>query len=161
MPADAALTTADSDTLAPRDAGTQAQAAHTTSAMLRWFRGEAASAPAPAPAPSREARRLAALSEYDILDTEGEAQFDLIVRLASELTGSPVAVLNLVAADRVWAKAAVGLPRGQALDRHAAYCSSSLTCPRACTSSTCGPTRAPATCRSPWTRATSCTAACR
>ncbi|MFX4404701.1 hypothetical protein ABTA52_20295, partial [Acinetobacter baumannii] len=73
--------------------------------MLRWFRGQEQLTATPAP--SREARRLAAVSQYDSLDTEAESQFDLIVRLASELTGSPVAVLNLVASDRVWTKAGV------------------------------------------------------
>lgn len=101
----------------------------TTSAALRWFRGEAAparlassAAAAPGAAPSPEARRLAALSHYDVLDTEAEPQFDLIARLASELTGSPVAVINLIANDRVWTKAAVGLPRGE-MSREQAYCS--------------------------------------
>lgn len=94
----------------------------TTSATLRWFRGETApSRPVAAP-PSPEAQRLAALSHYDILDTEAEPQFDLIARLASELTGSPVAVINLVANDRVWTKASVGVPRGD-MGRDQAYCS--------------------------------------
>lgn len=94
----------------------------TTSATLRWFRGEVQPSRPLAAAPSADARRLAALSHYDILDTEAEPQFDLIARLASELTGSPVAVINLIANDRVWTKAAVGLPRGE-MSREQAYCS--------------------------------------
>jgi diguanylate cyclase (GGDEF)-like protein len=96
----------------------------TTSALLRWFRGQTPPArPAPAAPVAAEAARIEALSHYDILDTEAEPQFDLIARLASELTGSPVAVLNLIAADRVWTKAAVGVPRGGAMGRDQAYCS--------------------------------------
>mmetsp|Transcript_59138 Transcript_59138/g.139207 ORF Transcript_59138/g.139207 Transcript_59138/m.139207 type:complete len:109 (-) Transcript_59138:4018-4344(-) len=75
----------------------------------------------PPPAPvTAEATRLEALSKYDVLDTEAEPQFDFIVRLASELTGSPVAVLNLIAEDRVWTKAAVGLPQGRQMIREQA-----------------------------------------
>lgn len=93
----------------------------------------ALSAPVLSAAPSavqrREARRLAALSHYDILDTETEPQFDLIVRLASELTGSPVAVINLIANDRVWTKAAVGVPRSD-MSRQQAYCSLVIDAPQ-------------------------------
>lgn len=121
MPTTAALTSTDRETLVPRESRAGARPGRTTSAMLRWFRGQEQLTATPAP--SREARRLAALSQYDILDTEAESQFDLIVRLASELTGSPVAVLNLVASDRVWTKAGVGLPSGQGQARDQAYCS--------------------------------------
>lgn len=120
MPATTALTVADRETLVPRKARAGARPGRTTSAMLRWFRGQ--EQPVAAPVPGPEARRLAALSQYDILDTEAESQFDLIVRLASELTGSPVAVLNLVASNRVWTKAGVGLPNGHGLARDQAYC---------------------------------------
>ncbi len=93
-------------------------------AMLRRFRG-----PPPAEltevrstSSQAEQRRLDALSNYDILDTEAEPQFDLIVRLASELTGCPVAVINLIAENRVWTKAALGMARGE-MERGQAYCS--------------------------------------
>jgi len=122
MPASAALQP--TAPLAPRKSRTGAKLSKTTSAMLRWFRGQSAPAKTlPAAPVTPEASRLQALSQYDILDTEAEPQFDLIVRLASELTGSPVAVLNLVAADRVWTKAAVGLPQGRQTERNQAYCS--------------------------------------
>lgn len=129
MPAIAATSTQPvREALAPRSSEAGGDAGATTTAMLRWFRGQAQPTQVPAPTPSSEAHRLAALSQYDILDTEAEPQFDLIVRLASELTGSPVAVLNLVAADRVWTKAAVGLPRGE-MGRQQAYCSLVIDAP--------------------------------
>ncbi|MBD0275474.1 MAG: PAS domain S-box protein, partial [Acetobacteraceae bacterium] len=56
-----------------------------------------------------EARRLAALARYRILDTPREADFDDIVELASEICGTPIAVVNLVGDGRQWFKAEVGL----------------------------------------------------
>ncbi len=52
--------------------------------------------------------RLAALDGYGILDTPAEAGFDDIVHLASEICGTPVALVSLVADDRQWFKARVG-----------------------------------------------------
>ena len=101
---------------------TGAKLGETTSAMLRWFRGQPPAAEPETEVPLTEQSRLEALSEYDILDTDAEPQFDLIVRLASELTGCPVAVINLIAETRVWTKAAVGVSRGQ-MGRDQAYCS--------------------------------------
>lgn len=127
MSASAALQPPAGDTLAPRKPRAGAKLGKTTSAMLRWFRGQAAPTQTAIAEPvTAETTRLQALSQYDILDTETEPQFDLIVRLASELTGSPVAVLNLIAADRVWTKAAVGMPPGAGMVRNQAYCSMAI-----------------------------------
>ena len=61
-------------------------------------------------APDRdEAERLAALSRYDILDTDREPAFDDIAALAAEICAAPMAVVNLIAAERQWFKAEVGL----------------------------------------------------
>ena len=57
----------------------------------------------------RQAERLAALSEYDILDTEREEVFDDIVKLASAICGVPMSVISLVDADRQFFKAETGL----------------------------------------------------
>jgi PAS domain S-box-containing protein len=56
-----------------------------------------------------EARRLAALARYRILDTPREADFDDIAELASEICGTPIALVNLIADGRQWFKAEVGL----------------------------------------------------
>ncbi|MDX2145270.1 MAG: GAF domain-containing protein [Rhodospirillaceae bacterium] len=56
-----------------------------------------------------EARRLAALNSYKILDTPNEERFDRIVRMAARVFGSPIALISLVDRDRQWFKAAVGL----------------------------------------------------
>ncbi|KAK0357073.1 hypothetical protein LTR94_002294 [Friedmanniomyces endolithicus] len=56
-----------------------------------------------------EADRVASLESYGILDTPQEADFDDIVRLAAETFAAPIAVVNLVASDRQWFKAEVGI----------------------------------------------------
>ncbi|WP_246689566.1 GAF domain-containing protein [Methylobacterium sp. WL116] len=54
--------------------------------------------------------RLAALAALDILDTLPEQGFDDVVRLATRLCATPVALVSLVAIDRQWFKANVGFP---------------------------------------------------
>ncbi len=61
------------------------------------------------PPPIDEAARLAALHRYEILDTPREDQFDDFTRLAAQLLGAPIAVINLVDRDRQWFKSEVGL----------------------------------------------------
>jgi len=55
-----------------------------------------------------EDKRLEALRGYGILDTEYESDFDDIVKLASEICGTPISIVNLIDADRQWFKAEVG-----------------------------------------------------
>jgi two-component sensor histidine kinase len=59
---------------------------------------------------SSDAARVAALNGLAILDTEPEPGFDDIVLLASEMCGTPVALVSLVAEDRQWFKARIGFP---------------------------------------------------
>ena len=56
-----------------------------------------------------ESLRLQALYELELLDTEPEERFDRLTRLAAAVFGVPIAVVNLVDADRQWAKACIGL----------------------------------------------------
>jgi two-component sensor histidine kinase/PAS domain-containing protein len=62
----------------------------------------------PPPEYTFDEKRLAALAAYGILDTPAEAGFDDIVLLASQICGTPVALVSLVAADRQWFKARIG-----------------------------------------------------
>ncbi|WP_257714383.1 PAS domain-containing protein [Roseomonas populi] len=67
-----------------------------------------------------EAERLAALERTRLLDTPPEQAYDDLVRLAADLTGTPMAAIHLVDADRQWVKAEFGLgvremPRGDAI----------------------------------------------
>ena len=76
--------------------------------------------------PDNESQRLAALAEYDILDSLPETAYDDITHLASELCGAPLAAVSLVDENRQWFKAAVGLdvtetPRDIAFCAHALF----------------------------------------
>jgi PAS domain S-box-containing protein len=57
----------------------------------------------------KEQRRLDALAEYQILDTPRERDFDDIAKLASDICGTPIAVVNLIGDNRQFFKAEVGL----------------------------------------------------
>lgn len=54
-------------------------------------------------------QRLEALAHLDILDTPPEQEFDDIVFLASEICGTPVALVSLLEENRQWFKARIGL----------------------------------------------------
>ena len=56
-----------------------------------------------------ESQRLAALERYRVLDTPRESGFDDLAALAAGICGTPIAVVNLIASDRQWFKAEVGL----------------------------------------------------
>lgn len=56
-----------------------------------------------------ESERLAVLRDYGVLDTEREAAFDDLVALAARICEAPIAVVNLIDADRQWFKAETGL----------------------------------------------------
>ena len=62
-----------------------------------------------APLPADEERRLDALYELDILDTEAEEPFDWFTRRACERFGVPIALITLVDRDRQWFKSRVGI----------------------------------------------------
>ena len=61
--------------------------------------------------PADEAQRLAALGALDLLDTPPEERFDRITRTAARLLGTPVAVISLIDAQRLFVKSCVGVPR--------------------------------------------------
>lgn len=56
-----------------------------------------------------EARRLAALQRYHILDTPPEAAFDDLTQLAAQLCNTPIAAVCLLDEQRVWFKARTGI----------------------------------------------------
>jgi two-component sensor histidine kinase len=58
---------------------------------------------------ARDKARLAALSDYMILDTPPEHNFDDIVQLAAQLCHTPMSLVTLIDADRQWFKAKIGI----------------------------------------------------
>ena len=63
----------------------------------------------PEDAASFEDLRLAALYEYDVLDSQPEESFDRITRLVKVTLGTPIAVVSLVDRDRQWFKSCQGM----------------------------------------------------
>lgn len=57
----------------------------------------------------KQAERLQALYSYEILDTDREKAFDDVAKLAAEICGTAISVINLIDAERQWFKAEVGL----------------------------------------------------
>jgi anti-sigma regulatory factor (Ser/Thr protein kinase) len=72
-----------------------------------------------------EADRLAALRRYRILDTEPEQRFDDLALLASQICGTPMALISLVDRDRQWFKARVGMAAAQT-PRDVAFCARAI-----------------------------------
>ena len=75
-----------------------------------------------------EADRLAALRRYKILDTEPERRFDDLALLASQICGTPMALISLVDRDRQWFKARVGVDVPQT-PRDIAFCAHAIRQP--------------------------------
>ena len=61
-----------------------------------------------------ENARLAALDNFDVLDTPREDSFDRVVRLTKALVGVPIALLSFIDAHRQWFKACHGLASTEA-----------------------------------------------
>ncbi|MGH9368476.1 MAG: sensor domain-containing phosphodiesterase [Thermoanaerobaculia bacterium] len=89
-----------------------------------------------APIPRDETARLEALRRYRILDTSAEEAFDDLTRLASQICGTPMAVMSLVDEDRQWFKSRVGIeipetPRAVAFCAHTVELREPLVVPNA------------------------------
>ena len=78
----------------------------------RWIR---------AAIPDNEQRRIAALRELKILDTDAEERFDRITRLSAALFDVPMATISLVDEHRQWFKSRLGLSAKEG-PRDATFC---------------------------------------
>jgi PAS domain S-box-containing protein len=58
---------------------------------------------------NNEAVRLAALHQYQILDTEPEQAYDNLAQLAAFICGTPIALVNFIDENRQWFKAKLGI----------------------------------------------------
>ncbi|MEP6742745.1 MAG: EAL domain-containing protein [bacterium] len=72
-----------------------------------------------------EAARLEALHQYNTLSTETEEKFADVLRLASQICRTPVALVSLVDKDRVYFKAARGL-KVKEMPRDGAFCAQTI-----------------------------------
>ena len=65
---------------------------------------------------------MRALRAYRVLDTEAEAAYDSLVRLAASICGTPIALVSLIDASRQWFKANYGLDGVAETPRAWAFC---------------------------------------
>jgi GAF domain-containing protein len=78
-----------------------------------------------APIPDKEAQRLAALLEYQVLDTAAEQAYDDITALAAYVCDVPIAMISLVDESRQWFKSKLGLNRKET-PRDVAFCAHAI-----------------------------------
>lgn len=72
-----------------------------------------------------EAKRLKALRQYRILDTDPERAFDDLTLLASQICGAPIALISLVDENRQWFKSRVGLS-AEETSRDVSFCAHAI-----------------------------------
>lgn len=77
------------------------------------------------PATIDETARLAALRRYRILDTDPERTFDDLTLLASQICGTPIALITLVDAHRQWFKSRVGMSMSET-SRAISFCTHAI-----------------------------------
>ena len=80
------------------------------------------------PIPAHEAERLAALRDYDVLDTPAEPQYDDLTELAARICEAPIALISLVDENRQWFKSHRGLETRET-ERDMAFCAHAILHP--------------------------------
>ncbi len=76
-----------------------------------------------------EAARLEALARYEILDTPEEAQFDDLTAMAARICGTPIALIDLLDASRLWFKSKVGVSVRELPRVESSFCNHAIKYP--------------------------------
>jgi len=76
--------------------------------------------------PDEEQARLAALHEYQILDTEPQEAFDRITRLTKTVLQMPIVLVNMVDKDRQWFLSRQGITEREMPRRDSSFCTHAI-----------------------------------
>jgi two-component sensor histidine kinase len=78
--------------------------------------------------PHDEAKRLAAVRRYNILDTPPDGSFDRITSIAARRFNVPISIISVVDQDRIWFKSHYGTEVGEVV-REPGLCASAIMSP--------------------------------
>ena len=68
-----------------------------------------------------EQKRLNALRDYHVVDTENEPAFDAVTKLVASICHAPMAMISLITEDRQWFKSKLGTDVSE-IPRELAFC---------------------------------------